>query len=92
LVTGVELLLLEEPILKCRVYLGSSIFIAVFFNAETIKTSFALIKEGQRIFGADNTRGWHLHPFGNADSHFACEAMSFAAFLDHVEKAKDQWQ
>lgn len=56
-VTGIEPLLLEEPVLKLRAHLGTLAFIDVFFNEETGKTSFALIKEGKRIFGADNTRG-----------------------------------
>jgi hypothetical protein len=72
-VIGIEPLLLEEPILKLRVHLGASLFVDVFFNAETGKTSFALIKDRQRIFGADNTRGWHLHPFGsNSVRHDSC--------------------
>jgi hypothetical protein len=92
LVTGVEPLFLDEPVFKLRAHLGSNVFIAVFINSETMKTSFALIKEGQRIFGADNTRGWHLHPFGSAESYLAYEAMSFENFLDQVEKAREQWQ
>jgi hypothetical protein len=61
-VTGIELLLLEEPVLKLRVHLGTSLFVDVFFNAETSKTSFALIKDAQRNFGTDHTRGWHSIP------------------------------
>jgi hypothetical protein len=56
-VMGIEPLLLEEPVLKLRVHLGASLFVDVFFNAETGKMSCALIKDGQRIFGADNTVG-----------------------------------
>jgi hypothetical protein len=90
-VTGIELLLLEEPVLKLRVHLGTSLFVDVFFNAETSKTSFALIKDAQRIFGADNTRGWHRHPFGSPESHCPCEAMAFASFLRHVEENQERW-
>ena len=53
-ITGIELLLLEEPVLKLRAHLGTLAFLDIFFNEETGKTSFALIKDGQRIFGADN--------------------------------------
>ena len=90
-VTGIEPLLLEEPILKLRAHLGTLAFVDVFFNAETGKTSFALVKEGQRIFGADNTRGWHLHPFDNPESHHPCEEMSFESFLRQVEQNKEKW-
>jgi hypothetical protein len=79
MVIGLEPLLLEEPVLKLRVYLGASLFVDVFYNAETGKTSFALIKDGQRIFGADNPRGWHLHPFGSPERHCPCDATSFAS-------------
>jgi hypothetical protein len=85
-VIGIEPLLLEEPVLKLRVHLGASLFIDVFLNAETSKTSCTLIKDAQRIFGADNTRGWHLHPCGSPESHCPCDAMSFASFLRQVEE------
>ena len=32
-------------------------------------TAFALIHQGQRIFGADNTGGWHIHPFAAPERH-----------------------
>jgi hypothetical protein len=49
LVTGVELLLFEEPVRKVHVHLGSSAFLDPFFNAEIAEISFALSKAGQRI-------------------------------------------
>ena len=41
LVTGIELLVLEAPVLKLRAHVGTLAFIEVFFNEETGKTSFA---------------------------------------------------
>jgi hypothetical protein len=90
IVTGVELLLLEEPVLKLRVHVGSVAFVDVFVNVETGKASFALIKDQQRIFGADNTRGWHLHPFASPESHHPCEEMSLENFLTQIEQNKDR--
>ncbi len=92
IVTGIELLLLAEPVLKLRAHVGTLAFVDVFFNAETGKTSFALIKDGYRTFGADNTRGWHLHPFDSPESHRPCEEMSFESFLRHVEANKEHWE
>jgi hypothetical protein len=92
LVTGIEPILLEEPVLKLRAHLGILAFIEVFFNEETGKASFALIKNSQRIFGADNTRGWHLHPFDSPESHGPCEEMSFANFLIQVEENQEKWK
>ena len=91
MVIGLEPLLLEEPVLKLRVHVGTSLFIDVFYNAETGKTSFALIQDGQRIFGADNTRGWHRHPFESPEQHCPCEATSFASFLQQVEDNQARW-
>jgi hypothetical protein len=91
-VSGLEPLLIDEPVLKLRIHLGTLAFIDVFFNAETGKTSFALIKNGQRIFGADNTRGWHLHIFDSAESHHPCDELSFESFLTQVEKNKEKWE
>jgi hypothetical protein len=90
-VIGLEPILLEEPVLKLRVHLGASRFVDVFYNAETGKTSFALIKDGQRIFGADNTRGWHVHPFGSSERHCPCDATSFASILRQVEENQEKW-
>jgi hypothetical protein len=92
LVTGIEPILMEEPVLKLRAHLGALAFIEVFFNEETGKTSFALIKNSQRIFGADNTRAWHLHPFDNPESHGPCEEMSFESFLVQVEENQEKWK
>ena len=85
LVTGIEPLVLEEPVLKLRVHVGTYGFVEVFWNVETNKTSFALIRGGRRMFGADNTRGWHLHPFDDPDSHVPCAPMSLENFLRQVE-------
>ena len=91
IVIGIEPLLLEAPVLKLRVHLRASLFIDVFLNADTGKTSFALIKDGQRIFGADNTRAWHLHPFGSPERHCPCDATSFASFIRQVEENQARW-
>jgi hypothetical protein len=90
-VTGIERLLLDEPVLKLRVHLGAVAFMEIFFNVETGKTSFALIKDRQRIFGADNTRGWHTPPFDSPESDHSCEEMVFTSFLRPVEQNQDKW-
>jgi hypothetical protein len=65
-------------------------FIDAFFNEQTGTTAFALIREGERIFGADNTGGWHVHPFADPDRHdLLPEPMSFAEFVAEIER---QWQ
>lgn len=81
-----SLLLWDEPVVRLRVDLVDGSFIDVFYNADTGRTSFAWIAADQRIFGADNTRGWHIHPRHRPDSHHPHPAMSFAAFLAEVVK------
>ncbi len=62
-------------------------FVDVFFNEETGTTAFALIEKGDRIFGIDNTGGWHLHPFERPEAHTILgKPMSFAEFLDLIAK------
>ncbi len=70
-----------------RVPLTFGGFIDAFFNQETGTTAFALIRDDKRIFGADNTGGWHLHPFENPEEHRAlANAMTFADFVQAVEE------
>ncbi len=62
-------------------------FIDAFFNAETGTMAFAFIREGKRVFGADNTGGWHMHPFDDPEEHRAlANAMTFADFVKAVEE------
>jgi hypothetical protein len=44
------------------------------YNEFTRRTALVLIKNNQRIFGADNTGGWHLHPFADPSRHDSMNA------------------
>ena len=57
----------------CRVELTVDVFLAVYFNALTGNTSYALIHQGQRVAGLDNHRFWHIHPLEAADQHIPCD-------------------
>jgi hypothetical protein len=87
IVSYFEEVLVDIDILKVRVYLAQGeMFIDVFYNCVTDKTSFALIKAGQRVYGVDNAKmGWHRHPFDAAEQHKACLPATFAEFLVDVE-------
>ena len=62
-------------------------FIEAFFNERTGTTAFALIRDRQRVYGADNTGGWHVHPFADPTQHVPLqEAMSFAEFVAEIEQ------
>lgn len=74
--------------LRLRAFLVDESFVEAFFNETTQKTAFARIKGDNRIFGADNTGGWHWHPLSAPDEHIkTVKAVSFPEFLEQVEKA-----
>ena len=83
----------DNLLVKIRADLRPDLFVDVFYNAGTSKTSFALLKafsmieSGVRVYGADNsTIGWHIHPFDNPNSHQTSESVAFDAFLRTVEE------
>jgi hypothetical protein len=80
-VQEIEIQLLDEPVVKIKAFIDANTFINIFYNAETLKYSFALVRNNKRIFGADNTRNWHIHPFENPDSHLETTEMSLADFF-----------
>ncbi len=58
--------------LICKAELSADLFVSVYFNALTDKTSYALIRGSQRLTGCDNYRFWHRHPPGITDQHIPC--------------------
>jgi hypothetical protein len=71
-----------------RVPIVGGRFVEAFFNEATGTTAYALIQEGRRVFGADNTGGrWHLHPFEDPEGHHPWPGeISFAEFIAEVER------
>jgi len=62
-------------------------FVDVYYNEETGTTAYAFIKENERIFGADNTGGWHIHPTSAPKQHRHLPSpMSFSHFIAEIEK------
>jgi len=62
-------------------------FVEAFYNEQTGTLAYALIRQGQRAFGADNTGGWHVHPFDGPERHDPLSAaMSFAEFVAEIER------
>ncbi len=87
LVRSVEVESFDNLILKVRVYLLKNLFINVFYNDHTKRIAFALIKNERRVFGADNTGGWHMHPVENPEEHRPSSPVSFGEFLKLVEES-----
>jgi len=70
-----------------RIGLTSGAFVDAFYNEQTGTTAFALIEQGRRVFGADNTGGWHVHPYPDPAQHqMLPNAMSFAEFVAEIER------
>lgn len=90
-IQSVEIQLLDEPVVKIKIEINSDTFINIFYNAETQKYSFALIKQGKRIFGIDNTRNWHIHPFENPEDHLETKDTSLIDFLETLALNKNRW-
>ncbi len=76
----------DNVLVKVRADLRPDLFVDVFYNAVTGKTSFALIRSSVRLYGVDNTTSWHVHPFEDPDSHQTCPPMEFEVFLQRVEE------
>ena len=75
----------RSAILEIRIFFNTEIFMESYFNAITVKKSFALIKSGKRIWGYDNYRYWHHHPVENPESHVACNEPSLKKIVEDVQ-------
>jgi hypothetical protein len=73
--------------ISLRVDIRPDGFIDVFYNDQTETTAFALIRDGKRVFGADNTGGWHSHPFSDPARHDLLPGpVSFTDFVAEIEQ------
>ncbi len=84
-VAGVSTVASGVTWIRLRAHLTDGSFADAFHNEATGKTAFALIKDEKRVFGADNTGGWHWHPFESPESHVpASDAVTFEEFLRRI--------
>lgn len=78
---------LTSTSISLRVSISSGGFIDAFYNERTGTVALAFIREGQRVFGVDNTGGWHIHPFSDPARHDSLSTpMSFAEFVAEIEQ------
>lgn len=78
----------ETPrVARIRVFLVNFTFLDIYYNQKTGTTTFAQIRRDQRIFGADNTKGWHWHPLDDPSKHLESdEEITFDEFFREVER------
>lgn len=62
--------------LKLTITLSENVFISIRFNVQNERQDFALIHKDKRIFGYDNLKRWHYHPFDNPAQHVLCQKPS----------------
>ena len=86
LVVSYDVRVLDNVIVKIRVFLSMDAFVDVYFNPANGNCSYTLVQGNRRIYGADNAFvGWHLHPFESPKDHRLCAEISFGEFLRTVE-------
>lgn len=78
---------LTSTSVNMRVSVVSGGYVDAFYNEQTDTTAFAFIRAGQRVFGVDNTGGWHIHPFSDPSRHDRLNSpLSFADFVHEIEQ------
>lgn len=60
--------------LKANIQINRDMFIAIRYNSINGRKDFALINKGQRAFGYDNLKIWHVHPFNTPEIHQPCDS------------------
>lgn len=75
----------EAAVLDARISLEDG-FISIYRNFETGKVAFAWIIDEERVYGADNTGGWHVHPFSNPEDHQNSSKVSLEEFMTKVSE------
>ena len=79
---------LTSTAIKLRIGVLNGHFMDAFYNEQTGTTAYALIRGTERIFGADNAGGWHVHPFADPIRHDPLSAeITFADFMIEIEQA-----
>ena len=84
-----RVILLTESIdhTQLRIFLTDLSFVDMYYHHLSGKTSYAQIRDGQRIFGADNKKYWHWHPREDPAQHQASDhEVTFEEFLKEIEK------
>ena len=80
---------------KYRLHITPGLFVQLYFNEENGTAALALVCEGQRIYGRDNTQtGWHRHPYGTSHTHDTtpegARPVTVAEFLAEVQEILEE--
>ena len=72
--------------LSFRITINKETLVDVYFNEETQRTDYALIHEGARVYGVDNLKGWHYHPFQAVEQHLPCPEPSVQEVFEKIKE------
>lgn len=85
-----ETLMLSAKSLKVNFHLGERLFLAVRYNARNGRIDFALIHNEKRIYGCDNLKSWHYHPYENPALHIPCEQPAIEGLIQEIRSLIEQ--
>ena len=71
--------------LRLRITINEETLVDVYFNEETQRTDYALIHRGERVYGVDNLKGWHYHPFRTVEQHLPCPEPSVLKVFEEMK-------
>lgn len=72
---------------QLRIFLTDLSFVDAYYHQISGKTAYTQIRDDRRVFGADNKKSWHWHPYEDPQRHeFTNVEITFAEFLKHVEE------
>lgn len=82
----IQVLFQTKKSFKANIYLQKKVFIAVPYNARNERMDFALIKNHKRIFGYDNLKQWHYHPYDDPSQHIPCDPPSIEKIILDIKE------
>jgi len=62
----------RSAMVSIRLFITPGLFVDIYFNTSTKRFDFSLIQDSARVFGYDNLRTWHYHPFEAPNTHVGC--------------------
>ncbi len=83
---NIEVLIETQKSLKTNIHLAQNLFIAVRYNSRNERMDFALIYNDKRIFGYDNLKEWHCHPYENPSDHIPCDKPSIEKIIIDIKR------
>lgn len=81
----IQIIIQSPRSFKANFHLYDDVFIAVRYNTRNARMDFALIQNQERIFGFDNLKEWHYHPFENPEQHILCEQPAIEQIIAQIK-------